>query len=221
MFDELPESLALELSVSLKEELIVKVPLFAACQPLTILHIIGLLESVITLPKEVVMRQGEVGQCMYFALRGRLEVCHRDDTSGGEIVVNFLDTGDAFGQRSVFDVSGLITATVRSLTFCELELLPLANVRELMKLDKALQTSLKAEARAEYTRDHRTVECLQVTGRGRSAGVDRRSARRKSVKIMSTLKDTAKGSTVGQLLGGWTKGSTGGKNSQKVGPFGD
>ena len=60
---------------------------------------------------EEVVRQGETGNCMYVVQSGRVEVVQR--TAGGDQHLAFLETGDFFGEMSVFEKETR-SATVRA-----------------------------------------------------------------------------------------------------------
>jgi len=60
---------------------------------------------------EVIVRQGEVGDCMYVVQSGRVEVVQATDL--GEQRLAFLETGDFFGEMSVFERERR-SATVRA-----------------------------------------------------------------------------------------------------------
>jgi hypothetical protein len=74
LFDQLPESLNLQLDLSLKRKLLEGVAMFRDIQPVSVLAIVRKLKDTIAIPEEVVMRQGEFGDCMYFIKRGRADV---------------------------------------------------------------------------------------------------------------------------------------------------
>lgn len=60
---------------------------------------------------EAIVRQGEVGDCMYVVQSGEVEVVQR--TNGGEQRLAILGTGDFFGEMSVFERE-VRSATVRA-----------------------------------------------------------------------------------------------------------
>lgn len=60
---------------------------------------------------EVIVRQGEVGNCMYVIQEGRVEVLQERD--GRDVQLAVLDEGDFFGEMSLFE-SEVRSATVRA-----------------------------------------------------------------------------------------------------------
>ena len=62
--------------------------------------------------REVIIRQGESGNCMYVVQGGRVEVL-QNSLKGGEQHLAFLDAGDFFGEMAVFEKETR-SATVRA-----------------------------------------------------------------------------------------------------------
>lgn len=62
--------------------------------------------------REVIIRQGESGNCMYVVQGGRVEVL-QDSLKGGEQHLAFLEAGDFFGEMAVFEKE-IRSATVRA-----------------------------------------------------------------------------------------------------------
>jgi len=62
--------------------------------------------------REVIIRQGESGNCMYVVQGGRVEVL-QDSRKGGEQHLAFLEAGDFFGEMAVFEKE-IRSATVRA-----------------------------------------------------------------------------------------------------------
>ena len=74
MFEELPPRLSVELHVTLKEKLVLSVPLFRGLELNTLFAIIMELKHQLVLPGEVLFRQGEEGDSLFLVYRGRLGV---------------------------------------------------------------------------------------------------------------------------------------------------
>lgn len=62
---------------------------------------------------ETIVRQGEVGDCMYVVQAGQVEVV-QDTDHGGEQRLAVLEIGDFFGEMAVFERE-VRSATVRAL----------------------------------------------------------------------------------------------------------
>ena len=61
---------------------------------------------------EVVVRQGEVGNCMFVIQKGSVEVVH--ESPAGDVRIATLTVGDSFGEMAIFDRE-VRSATVRPL----------------------------------------------------------------------------------------------------------
>jgi CRP/FNR family cyclic AMP-dependent transcriptional regulator len=61
---------------------------------------------------DLIVRQGDIGDCMYEILDGRVEVIH--ETEGKEVRLAELGRGDFFGEMALFDQE-VRSATVRAL----------------------------------------------------------------------------------------------------------
>jgi CRP-like cAMP-binding protein len=67
-------------------------------------------------PKQLIIRESELGDCMYIILEGSVEVLIRAESSGREIAIATLRAGDFFGERSLLPGStGRRNATVRAI----------------------------------------------------------------------------------------------------------
>jgi CRP-like cAMP-binding protein len=151
MFGELPPTLGFELTLSLKEELVVGVPMFRRCPPKTVLAIIRQLESIVAIPEEAVIRQGDKTTRMYFCLRGKLHVVV-SSSLGVEVEVSKICSGDFFGETAIFNPGATAGASIRTLMYCELESLRFDGLRKLMAKDPSLASEIKAEARASFVK---------------------------------------------------------------------
>ena len=108
LFEELPGRLSVELTVMLKEELVLGVPIFRGLSGATLFGIIKALESHLILPDTVLMKEGQTGDSMYLVYRGRLGVFVKDLTAarsaesphGKQIAT--LRNGGSFGEMAMF-----------------------------------------------------------------------------------------------------------------------
>jgi CRP-like cAMP-binding protein len=60
---------------------------------------------------ETIVRQGEVGDCMYVIQQGKVEVVQ--DADGGDVILAVLSEGDFFGEMAIFERQAR-SATVRA-----------------------------------------------------------------------------------------------------------
>lgn len=95
--------------------LVARVPFFTRLQAFQIAEIASLLKVYRAVRSEVLMREGDVGETMYFIVSGQVEVKGR----GGIFV---LKAGDFFGEIALIERCPR-TATVRAMTRCQLLIL--------------------------------------------------------------------------------------------------
>lgn len=63
---------------------------------------------------EIVVRQGEVGDCMYTLQEGRLEVLTGGSDGRAEVRIGVMEVGAVFGEMAIFEKE-VRSATVRAL----------------------------------------------------------------------------------------------------------
>lgn len=67
-------------------------------------------------PKKLIIREDEIGDCMYIILEGTVEVMIRAESGGRDITINTLRAGDFFGERALMPGStGRRNASIKSL----------------------------------------------------------------------------------------------------------
>jgi len=66
--------------------------------------------------EECIIRQGEVGECMYVVQTGKVEVVREED--GVEVRLAVLEEGDFFGEMALFERE-VRSATVRAMGECQ------------------------------------------------------------------------------------------------------
>lgn len=72
-------------------------------------------------PKQAILRESEIGDCMYVMLDGIAEVSIRSGAGGGDITIATLRPGDFFGEASLLpENTDRRNATVRALHQCQL-----------------------------------------------------------------------------------------------------
>lgn len=113
--DGLPYGLKTEVSIFLKQEVIEKIPLFKDSEDNFTKEVALHLKPVILTPGDFVFKEGDEGHEMYFVVNGRLEVL----LGKSEKILGILSDGDFFGEIALFS-NVPRTASVRSLTYCDL-----------------------------------------------------------------------------------------------------
>jgi len=128
--------------------LVAKVPFFTRLQAGQIAEIASLLKVYRAMRGEVLMREGDVGETMYFIVAGQVEV--RSHT-GATFV---LKQGDFFGEIALLERCPR-TATVRSLSRCQLLILDAHDFHKFAAAYPNLMDDLHATAQARLAgQDH-------------------------------------------------------------------
>ena len=102
----------MEISLFLNRTIIDKVSLFKDANDIFIREIVQILEPLIFLPDDYIIRQEEYGECMYFLNSGDIEVL----VNG--IRVAMLGPGSPFGETALIQGEKR-TASIRTLNYCD------------------------------------------------------------------------------------------------------
>jgi voltage-gated potassium channel len=120
--------------------LVAKVPFFQRLQASQIAEIAGLLKLSRAIKGEVLMREGDTGECMYFIVSGQVEV----KTKNGTFI---LKNGDFFGEIALIERCPR-TATVKAISRCQLLILDARDFHKFVAHDHALLEVIWETARA-------------------------------------------------------------------------
>jgi len=99
-------------------ELLRNTPIFSQLTDKQLEKILGAPENEIEdyEPKQLIVREAEVGDCMYIILDGTVEVSIRSGSGNREISIAYLRDGDFFGEKSLLpDSTGRRNASIRAL----------------------------------------------------------------------------------------------------------
>ncbi|NIQ16725.1 MAG: cyclic nucleotide-binding domain-containing protein, partial [Candidatus Dadabacteria bacterium] len=89
--------------LQLDADLIRNTPLFSSLTENQITKILNAPENGIEEyePKQLIIREAEVGNCMYIILEGTVDVSIRSGSGTREISIAYLRAGDFFGEKSL------------------------------------------------------------------------------------------------------------------------
>ncbi len=123
-------------------ELVRRVPLFSGLPAERVSVIATLLRARLAMPGEIIVRNGDRGDAMFFVASGAVEV----------LVPNLaepvkLGTGDFFGEMALLTRQRR-NADVRALGYCQLLVLDEKDFRRLVKKDANLRSHIQAVAEA-------------------------------------------------------------------------
>jgi hypothetical protein len=110
--EELPHTLSMEILLFLNQKILQKVSLFQSANEIFIREIIQLLQPMVFLPADYIIRQGEFGDCMYFLSEGDVEVLV------GDTKVAQLGAGSPFGETALIQGERRM-ASIRARSYCD------------------------------------------------------------------------------------------------------
>jgi voltage-gated potassium channel len=120
-------------------ESVSKVPFFAALGPATIADVTGMLRTMDLPARTMIIRKGQVGDCMYFIAAGEVEV----DLPGKKVT---LGDGAFFGEMALLG-NNLRSANITTTQVSKLLVLDLVDFRLLMARHPDLAETIDAEAK--------------------------------------------------------------------------
>ncbi|MCZ6702196.1 MAG: ion transporter [Ignavibacteria bacterium] len=88
----LPQGLQNEVSIHLKREILEKIPLFKGISDEFLRDVSLHMRPIVSVPGECIFAEGDLGNEMFFVIRGKLEVILNDE------VISILTDGDFFGR---------------------------------------------------------------------------------------------------------------------------
>jgi voltage-gated potassium channel len=112
---DLPKPLRLDILLQLTKDLLEKVPLFKFCSPLLRNVLLMALKAQTYSPDGYIVREGEVGNEIFFISLGSVEV----NSNEGKNIHGNLGEGDYFGDISLI-LNEKRTASVKALNYCEI-----------------------------------------------------------------------------------------------------
>lgn len=178
LLKDMPNKLRLQLNVALKKRLIEKVPLFKTCSPAGIIALVQNLKSHIILPNELVIRQGEMAECMFFIARGSVRVYITQN--GEEHYIITLHEGSFFGEIALTNFGSCRTANVRSISFCELHVLTRSDFVAILDTFPSFKLAVEMLAKSRL----RTTDTLQAASKAAGKfGVQKQSRNNSRVDI--------------------------------------
>ncbi len=103
----------------MEELLVSRIPLFASFSAEEQRRLANLLRPVDLLPGDLLLREGEAGNCFYFILEGQVEIVKAMGTED-ERRLGVRGAGEFLGEMSLFNPDGLRTASVRAVSAARL-----------------------------------------------------------------------------------------------------
>ena len=175
--EELPHTLSMEISLFLNRGILEKVSLFKNANEVFIREIVQLLQPMVFLPEDYVIRQGEFGDCMYFLSNGDVEVVVNNQK------VATLGQGSPFGETAL-TVAEKRNASIRALTYCDVYKLAKSDFDSLRSrypdFDAQVKKVVEERLRDTEAKTHQGVaNGIAAVPPARPAGTPRRKGPRK------------------------------------------
>ena len=180
LFRELPDKLRVKLMMTKKKPLIEAVDLFQNISASCTVDLVEALTPVITLPREYVMVQGQLGDEMYFINRGLVQItCF---VNLREVPVRQLKDGGHFGEIALLNPDKRRTANALTIHFCDLQMLTRATFELMQKRHPEFREAVQkyAESRARTARSDKS---LRNVAKGRMQKKAEKLQRRVSRRI--------------------------------------
>ena len=127
IMEELPNTLRTEISLVMNQDILGKVPIFASSSTGFIHSLVQHLKLQTYGPKELIVREGDIGSEMYFVSRGQVNVIV------GERVVGTIGSGGFFGEIAVLQDMAVRTASIEAVNYCDLFVLTHDDMATLFK----------------------------------------------------------------------------------------
>jgi len=119
----LPPRLSLELTLDFKKTLIKRCPLFKLFDAATVLQLIQGMKSIITLPEDLVIQQGEEVDSVYIIGRGIFSQLHYHMEKHRTIYIQTVHPGSYFGDIQVLGLKKYIDVSFVAESFGELQVI--------------------------------------------------------------------------------------------------
>jgi len=188
LFEELPDKIKLELIVTLNKKLIQSVPLFATCSPAGVIMLVKRLIPSIILPFELIIKEGERANSMFFLNRGTIR-CYNVGANGRKMYLATLRDGSFFGEVSIVEDNLYRTANVKAYSFCELQTLMSNDFKAVLKAFPDFHEAVGKVARVRQLLSRRLSKVQESTDK--NANQNLRLKLRKIVNARMFIKEPA------------------------------
>jgi len=131
--NQLPHGLKIEVFSFLRKDALMKVDIFADLSSDLIEELSQKLQPIVVTPDEFLFREGEIGDKMYFLIKGEIQILQN------ETEIARIFEGDFLGEISLFK-NQTRNATAKAVTYCNLYYLDRENFNKIIhKNDKIYQ----------------------------------------------------------------------------------
>lgn len=134
---DLPESLRVELALAMRKDLIQKVPFFREAAEELLKDVVMALRPAVYTPGAYLLREGEIGDCMFIISQGTVEVVSKDGTK----VYAEIPEGSFVGEMALL-YSSPRTASARAHGYCDVYVLTRRSFDFILKKHEAFATHI-------------------------------------------------------------------------------
>ena len=118
VLSELPQSLQLKLNLEVNRQVVNSVPLFHNCSEEVLASVIEQLYQIVMLPGEYACEQGDIGEEMYFIVRGRIQIIY-ECQRGTRTELAIRKDGEFFGETALINNQPR-SASAKALSYCDM-----------------------------------------------------------------------------------------------------
>ncbi|MCX6224964.1 MAG: ion transporter [Bacteroidia bacterium] len=119
-FEDIPDSLRIEILIHLTKEFIDKAPVFKYCSLNLRNELLMAFNRQTFPPESFISREGDIGKAIYYIVQGKLQIISEKENK----IHGILGEGDYFGDLSMI-LKEKKTASVKSITYCDVFVLDL------------------------------------------------------------------------------------------------
>ena len=192
-FEHMPPALSAQVNLTTTRGLITRCPLFHYVGDDTLVSLISTLDPLVCVPAQWVAVKGQSLENIYFIVRGRVQLSARGHEPA-RVLTNYDNFGaEDFVQACVDSAPATVTASARSITFCDVLGLATSTIETAVQDDADFEANIERRRRNLAERSGSPVEMK------RTPTVKRLFGRRFSVGKASPLGDLGEASAIGRL----------------------
>jgi len=189
LFDDLSQSLRLKIDLCIHKNFIKRCHIFTACSPECVVTLVNIIsrKSMILVPQELVFKKGDVGNAMYFIMKGNVilydpgsatdeasldfvELCRLsgEEDACGSKMLTVAKGGQFFGELALIMDDNQRAASAAALSFVELLCLPRSDFMDVLEQYPTFSRQLCQYVQGRYS-NHNSGCILDVNHEKRSS----------------------------------------------------
>ncbi|CEM24679.1 unnamed protein product [Vitrella brassicaformis CCMP3155] len=141
LMSELSSKLRQEVALHINAGIVRHAPVFQGADESFVADVCGEMQRRYFSPGEVVLQENSIGDSMYILANGTVDVLK------GGVKVATLSEGSVFGEMALLGISNKRTATIKTVTFCDLRVIQRGTFQQLLRKFPNEAARLEAEGR--------------------------------------------------------------------------